>query len=121
MVTKWATFWTKYRRILTEDIIHLRRPTVSTIDAIMHVSSVKQHPEDDVAGLAMVYNPTDVPVNTTIRLPCYYMGITDVALVEEGDRASTKVRMTLDGPDYGIDVRVNLPAKGITWFTVQAP
>jgi hypothetical protein len=34
MVQKWTLFWVQHRRILTEDIIHVRSPSYSGIDAI---------------------------------------------------------------------------------------
>ena len=116
MVGKWTSFWLKYRRILTEDIIHLRRPTVSDMDAIMHVSSVLQHPEDEVAALAMVYNPSDLQISTNLTLPLYYTGIAgSVHVAERG--GSTTQELALDR-EYKIQVEVNLGPKGISYFVV---
>lgn len=55
MVAKWTQFWVQYRSILTQDIVHVKRPDMQSIDSLMHVSA---NTSMDVAALAMVYNPT---------------------------------------------------------------
>merc|ERR1719329_510759 len=98
-------FWLRYRRILTEDIIHVRRPTMSEIDCILHVSSVHHNPEDDVAALAMVYNPTDEAVDTTLTLPLYYTGLRGFASIAEGEGQGVKTPLNFQA---GATIKVAL-------------
>ena len=38
MVTKWVSWFKQYREILNADIIHIRRPDLHGIDAMLHVN-----------------------------------------------------------------------------------
>ena len=67
-------------------------------------------------ALAMVFNPTDHMVTTTLRLPLYYAGLdTKVAVYERGDL------MGVHGVDrdYSVVVPITLNAKGITSFLIK--
>ena len=116
MVQKWTAFWLKYRRILTEDILHLRRPTMGSWDAIMHYSNAKHHPEDTVVALAMVYNPTPDSITVNLTLPLYYTGVEDV--VEVAEEGGEPVKMTLSR-QYQVEVPVKLKPNGVTYFAVS--
>ncbi|MFH1744378.1 MAG: alpha-galactosidase [bacterium] len=111
VVKKWVEFYKKYRDILTSDIIHVRRPDHKSVDCILHVN-----PELNTCGLAMVYNPLDHPVETTLNLPLYYTGLTETANIREGDGLSKEY--TLDR-EYTIDLSVKMDAKSITWFVIE--
>ena len=111
LVQKWVGFYKKYRDILTSDIVHVRRPDMQNIDSFMHVN-----PRLKNRALAMVFNPTHVSISTTLQLPLYYSGLTIEAQVsQEGGPAS---KYMLDR-EYNIDVKVSLPARGITWYLIQ--
>ena len=116
MVQKWTAFWLQYRRILTEDILHLRRPTVGGWDAIMHYSNINHHPEDAVAALAMVFNPTPDSVTANLTLPLYYTGIEE-PFVNVAEAEGKPIRLPLSR-DYHAEVPIKLPPKGITYFVV---
>ena len=120
MVAKWASFWVRHRRILTEDILHVRRPTVSGYDCLCHVSSVLQHPDDAEAMLCMVYNPTETIVQDSLRVSAYYTGMQegDAVMVTEADDATTERVVNL-GRGPALTFGVDLKAKHITWFTVR--
>ena len=119
MVRKWTTFWVKHRRVLTEDVIHVRRPTVSDYDCLCHVTSILQHPHDAEAMLCMLYNPTKNVVQDRLRVSAYYTGLKEGAkiVLTEKDDASTSETITL-GRESVFNLKVNLKAKGISWFTV---
>ena len=112
VVKKWTDFYHKYRPILDSDIIHVRRADGRSVDCMLHANPALRE-----KGLAMVFNPTDERVETTLRLPLYYTGLTDAALVreQEGDAISYELDR-----EYGVDVPVSLEARGITWFVVEA-
>jgi hypothetical protein len=111
VVKKWVDFYKKYRTILDSDIIHVRRADGRGVDCMMHVN-----PQGSQKALAMVYNPTDAEIATTFRLPLYYSGLTDKAMIREQEAASAEY--TLDRA-YDVNVPVKLGPKGITWFVVE--
>ena len=86
VVKKWVDFYKKYRPILDSDIIHVRRPDARDIDCMLHVN-----PRLKQKGLAMVFNPLDRPVKNTLKLPLYYTGLGDTAMIrrEEGQPVPT--------------------------------
>lgn len=116
MVQKWTAFWLQYRRILTEDILHLRRPTVGNWDALMHYSNLEHHPDDAVMALAMVFNPTPDTVTANLTLPLYYTGIED-PFVEVAEAGGKAVQLAVSRT-YQVEVPINLPPRGISYFVV---
>lgn len=111
VVTKWVSFYKKYRDILTSDIIHVRRPDMQYIDSYMHVN-----PFLPIKGLAMVFNPISNPITAYLTLPLYYTGLTDNALIREQGKEG--VFHQLDR-DFKVQVKVDLQAQSITWFTIE--
>ena len=121
MVQKWTQFWVRHRRILTEDILHVRRPSVSGIDALCHVSSVLQHPDDEEPMLCLVYNPSPRAVHETLHISLYYTGLREGArvVVEEGDDAARRQTVAL-GRGSAVSLQIDLAPESITWFTFTA-
>ena len=113
MVAKWMAFWTKYRAILTQDIIHVKRPDMQSIDALMHVTANMSAP---VAALAMLYNPTLATQTAKLELPLYYSGEGDEVLIAREEGAFEAVSLARD---YSVGVNVTLPPRGITYFVVK--
>ncbi|MBM3237681.1 alpha-galactosidase [Candidatus Poribacteria bacterium] len=111
VVKKWVDFYKKYRIILDSDIIHIRRPDGKDIDCIMHVNSQTKE-----RALAMVYNPTDREITTTLKLPLYYAGLTDKAMIREQEGEAREYKLDRE---YNVYVPVNMRAKTITWFVVE--
>jgi hypothetical protein len=111
VVKKWVDFYKKHRRILDSDIIHVRRPDGRGVDCILHVN-----PETKERGLAMVYNPTDDPVETTLKLPLYYTGLTEKAKIREQEGRAVEYQLDRG---YNVSIPVKLGAKSITWFVVE--
>ena len=69
MVTKWMGFWKQYRSILVQDIIHVKRPDMQSLDCIMHVTA-NATAHLGIVALAMVYNPSLRPQSAlALRLP----------------------------------------------------
>lgn len=101
----------KYREILNADIIHLRRPTGRDWDGILHAD-----PKGKDKGYALLHNPLDKPLQTTVQLPMYYTGIKGKASVQV-DGAAGRV-IALDAKQQ-IAVPVTIPAKGSIWVLVR--
>ncbi|MBC8232651.1 alpha-galactosidase [bacterium] len=111
VVKKWVDFYKKYRAILASDIIHIRRPDGKDIDYIMHVNSQTKE-----RALTMAYNPTDSEVATTLKLPLYYTGLTDKAMIREQEGEAREYELDRK---YNVYVHVRMEAKTITWFVVE--
>lgn len=113
IVKRWVEFYKQHRAILDSDIIHLRRADGRDWDGWLHVN-----PRLRERGLAVLYNPLPRPIERVIRLPLYYTGLNDRALVQwEGSRFQ---EISL-ARDYSGEVTVSISARGRTWLTVQAP
>jgi hypothetical protein len=111
VVRKWVEFYKEYRDILESDIIHIRRPDGRHVDAILHVNPRLEH-----KGLAVVYNPLGEPVETTIKLPLYYTGLTDTAIVREQGGELQRYSLSRG---YEIEVPVRLAARSMTWLAIE--
>ena len=113
VVRKWVGFYKAHRAILDSDVVHLRRPDGRDWDGLLHVN-----PGQPTRGLAVIHNPLDVDIERDIRLPLYYTGLTEAALVRGEDGAVRRVALERD---HGITTRVKVPARGRTWLTIEAP
>jgi hypothetical protein len=113
VVEKWVAFYKAHRAILDSDIIHLRRADGRDWDGWLHAN-----PSLPQCGLVMIYNPLDEPIQRHIRLPLYYTGLVDRAVIAWQDKRSETVPLARD---YSAEVAVNIPAKGRVWATISAP
>jgi hypothetical protein len=112
VVQKWVKFYKLYREILISDIVHIRRPDMQGIDAILHVNPTLVH-----RGLAMVFNPTLVAVNETLMIPLYYTGIKKTAKISQEGGAPITYEVN---QNYDVQVEIVLPPRNITWFVVES-
>jgi hypothetical protein len=113
VVKKWVSFYKQHRAILDSDIIHLRRADGRDWDGILHVN-----PQLSERGLAMLYNPLAEPIERRIRLPLYYTGLSERALLRREDGTSGELVLARD---YSVDATVRIPAHGRTCITIQPP
>lgn len=116
MVTKWMAFWSKYRPILIQDVVHVKRPDMQSVDALMHVSA---NASEAVCALAMLYNPTLEPQSVAgLALPLYYTGEAEEVRVaqEQGPFQTVALRR-----DFSIVVNATLPPQTATYFVVERP
>ena len=110
VVKRWVDFYKAHRAILDSDIIHLRRPDGQDWDGLLHVN-----PALPECGLAVIYNPLEEPIQRQIKLPLYYTGLTDQAVVRWEDGRTEAVMLARD---YSVMLTVKVPARGRVWFTV---
>nr|MDO8110344.1 alpha-galactosidase [Candidatus Sigynarchaeota archaeon] len=111
VVKKWVDVYKKHRAILDSDIIHVRRPDGRHVDGILHVN-----PKLEEKGLAAFYNPLNEPISCEIKLPLYYTGLTDVALVSEQDNPAKEYAIDRD---HSISLPLSVQARGRTWFVIK--
>ncbi|RLD76578.1 MAG: alpha-galactosidase, partial [Bacteroidetes bacterium] len=111
LVSDVISWYKKYREILNSDIIHLRRPSGKDWDGFMHVNpSLKEK------GFAMLFNPTDKDMLREIKLPLYYTGLIETAIVKEKEGDSKKYKLARD---YSITIDVKIPANSYTWLVIN--
>ena len=111
LVKKEVDWYKKYRDILNSDIIHLRRADGRDWDGILHVN-----PELKEKGLLMIYNPLNVPVTRKIKVPLYYTGLKQSAMV--GEKEGIPKKMRLD-ENSNLILRVSIPANGYNWYLFE--
>jgi hypothetical protein len=104
-------WYKKYRIILNSDIIHLRKADGRDWDGILHVNTNNKE-----RGLAMFFNPTSKPITRTIKLPLYYTGLTNTAMIREQEKTPIKYELNRD---YSIMLQVKIPANSYTWYVIE--
>ena len=103
-------WYKKYRSILNAPIIHLKRANGREIDGIMHVD-----PELNEKGMALFFNPTNKTLSQTIKLPLYYTGHSSEVSIKEKEGKTTTYELARD---YSVELKVEIPANGSTWFVI---
>lgn len=111
VVKRWVDFYKAHRTILDSDVIHLRRPDARDWDGILHVN-----PNGAEKGLAMIYNPLNQAITRRIRLPLYYTGLDNEAVIQQENGTPMRYRMARD---YAAEVEVKVPAGKWTWLVVK--
>lgn len=104
-------WYKKYRNILNSDIIHLRKPDARDWDGILHVN-----PNEKEKGLAVFYNPLNVPITRTITLPLYYTGLEQTARIREQEGKSKTYHLDRN---YNVQLTITIPANGYTWYVIE--
>lgn len=110
-VVKVIDWYKKYRDILGSDIIHLRRADGRDWDGLLHVN-----PRLPVKGLLMLYNPLKTRITRTIKVPLYYTGLTDWALIKEKEGVPQKLLLDRN---YEIELTFTIDPETYTWYTIQ--
>ena len=64
----------------------------------------------------MFYNPLSQAITRRVRLPLYYTGLTDSALVKQENGTIERVALARN---YSAEVLVQIPAQGRTWMVIQ--
>jgi len=83
MVKGWVSWFKTHRRVLTSDIIHVRRPDGQAIDGILHAdASGSATGGSGEIAMACFFNPATSPLNASIALPLYYAGVAPGESVE---------------------------------------
>jgi hypothetical protein len=101
----------KYREILNSDIIHLRRADGRDWDGWMHVNPLLKQ-----KGLIMIFNPLKEKITRTIKVPLYYTGLKDQAIVvpEKAKSFVTKLNR-----NYEFELTFTLDPESYSWFLIQ--
>jgi hypothetical protein len=110
-VIKVINWYRKYREILNSDIIHLRRADGRDWDGWMHVNPLLKP-----KGLIMIFNPLKEKITRTIKVPLYYTGLKDQAIVvpEKAKSFVTKLNR-----NYEFELTFTLDPESYSWFLIQ--
>jgi hypothetical protein len=68
-------------------------------------------------GLLVVFNPLDQPVHKVLHVNLYYTGLTDTAQVTSPEGRETSMKIDRD---YTVDVPVEVPPQGMSWYVIKA-
>src|SRR5436190_114584 len=107
-VIKW---YKKYREILNSDIIHLRRADGRDWDGWLHVNSALKQ-----KGLLMLFNPLKEQIKTKIKLPLYYTGLKNSAIVRIGNGQPITYKLNRQ---YEIELDLTLNPDSYLWVTIE--
>jgi hypothetical protein len=111
MVSSVIQWYKKYREILNSDIIHLRRADGRDWDGFLHVN-----PDLTQKGLLMVFNPTKEVMERVIKVPLYYTGLNNVAIIREKEGKSKKYLLDRG---YQVELKVIIPPEDNVWFVIE--
>ena len=111
MVQAEVAWFKAHRDILESELIHGRRADARDLDWMLHVN-----PGLKEKGMLVVFNPLAETVTRKLRVNLYYTGLKDTARLR--DRDGTVKRFQL-GRDYTVEVPVQVPPGGMSWFVVE--
>lgn len=107
-----VAWFKEHRDILESDVIHGRRADGRDLDWMLHVN-----PKLDECAMLCVFNPLDHEVKKTLRVPLYYAGLDERAVVVT---QSGQFEIELSR-DWTAELEVVIPAAGMTWFSIRRP
>ena len=112
MVQRTIAWYKQYRDILNSDIIHLRRPDGRDWDGILHVN-----PALETKGFLLLYNPLKTAITRDIRIPLYYTGLEETAVIFSPERYEEMVVKM--NRNYEVQLRVTIPAEGWIYYLIH--
>eukprot|EP01064_Diplonema_japonicum_P011089 TRINITY_DN1836_c1_g1_i1.p1 TRINITY_DN1836_c1_g1~~TRINITY_DN1836_c1_g1_i1.p1 ORF type:complete len:730 (+),score=233.37 TRINITY_DN1836_c1_g1_i1:85-2274(+) len=116
VLQKWIGMYKAHRQTLIQPVVHIRRPSMQSWDAFLHVNPYSATAE---VGLAMVFNPTDSSLTANVNVPLYYTGLTTTTLVSI-DGQSPPTSFTLNR-DYSVDIPVSMPPLSVHYVVFSKP
>lgn len=112
MVQRTIAWYKQNRDILNSDIIHLRRADGRDWDGILHVN-----PALETKGFLLLYNPLKTPISRDIRVPLYYTGLEETAVIFSPELYEERV-VTMNR-NYEVHLRVDIPAEGWVYYLIH--
>lgn len=112
MVQRTIAWYKQNRDILNSDIIHLRRADGRDWDGILHVN-----PALETKGFLLLYNPLKTPITRDIRVPLYYTGLEETAVIFSPELYEERVVKM--NRNYEVHLRVDIPAEGWVYYLIH--
>jgi len=117
LVQGWAALMAKYRGLFNADVVHVRKPTGRSWDAVMHVDP--RAPPGAPRALALLWNPLrTAALNVTAPLSVYYCGFPAGATVTATWRDGA-VQALPQGPSFTVPIARTLPPQSYDWVVLQ--
>ena len=113
---KWMGLLQQYRGILAADIIHIRKPTGRSWDAMMHADATAA--AGAPRGFALFFNPTNSSMPVALRLPVYYCGFPPGATVRMVWSNGTSASVPQDA-FFSLPVSITLAPRGYDWVALS--
>ncbi|MVM31968.1 alpha-galactosidase [Spirosoma sp. HMF4905] len=110
-VQRVISWYKKYRPILNSDLIHLRRPDGRDWDGILHVNPTKKE-----KGLVMLFNPLKTKITRTIKLPLYYTGLRETAMIRQGEGKPKSYKLNRN---YEVEISVEIEPESYGWWVIE--
>lgn len=111
LVTNVISWYKTHRDILSSNIIQLRRADGRDWDGWMHVN-----PQLKEKGLIMLFNPLKEKITRTIKIPLYYTGLSNTAIVKDQKGLEKSYRLNRN---YEIEFTFTLPADSFAWYVIK--
>jgi hypothetical protein len=123
MVTKWISWYKAHRATLIHPIVHIRRADMQSWDGWLHVNPFGYGAGNDTnahaeVGVAMLFNPTTVPLSVTVAVPLYYTGLTTSAMVSVDDGTPKVLALARD---YSVSLPMEMAAGSIHTVVFSRP
>jgi len=118
LTQKWVSFFYDHQRILTRDMIHVRRVDSRSYDCLMHAEPGIDANE---RAFGTVFNPTSRTLNVTVPVPLYYanFSIGDTVILTRSDVRPASRTYVLDDI-YTIYVEMIMPKMSYMHFAVTS-
>lgn len=111
VVAEMIAWYKKYRDLLNQDIVHLRRADGRDWDGWMHVQS-----SGYTRGIVLLFNPTSTPMKKKIKIPLYYTGLQATAIVSKEGKSSKLYSINKNSE---IEMEIELAPLSYSWWTIQ--
>ena len=89
----------------------MRRPEGRSIDCMLHVNA-----QITPCGLAMLYNPTRTVQRTTLKLPLYYTGLSEIAKIREAEGEFQHYKIDRN---YNVEIPIKMEAKSVSYLVIE--
>ena len=96
---------------MDSDLIHVRRPDGRSIDCMLHANA-----QISPCGLAMLYNSTHTVQRITLKLPLYYTGLSEIAMIREEE--GEPERYIIDR-NYNVEIPIKMEAKSVSYLLIE--
>lgn len=110
-VQRVINWYKKYQLILNADIIHLRRPDGRDWDGILHVNPALKE-----KGLMMLFNPLKTKITRTIKVPLYYTGLREAAMIRQAEGKAKTYRLNRN---YEVELPVEIEPESYGWWVIE--
>ena len=64
----------------------------------------------------MLYNPTRTVQQITLKLPLYYTGLSETAIIREKEGESKSYKIDRN---YNVEIPINMEAKSISYLVIE--